>query len=223
MWYEKLLTPLVTNWPLVVVAIWGIFVARNTLTTIVEQTGATKTAAQAALLNAQAVINAERAWVVVELHPVCHQAEDGRWVGEDGVSLSNKEILRGNYTAHSLKIRNMGRTPAQILSYDMAYSCLPEGVTNLPPGHVGDVAGITEYNRFLADGNPIEVLPPFNIANFMMYSMSEINERKKTAVFHGWVKYRHMFSSEDCISEYCYAYNPSLKRLTMVGRHTKYT
>jgi hypothetical protein len=178
--------------------------------------------AEAALLNAKAVINAERAWVVAELHPLSRRDEDGQWFGYDGKRLTTEETLAARHMAYSLRIRNMGRTPAQILSYQMAYSCLPEGVTDLDPNATPNIIGTYEFNHFLADRDPIEILPPFNARNYLMDAWDEIEQLKKTGVFHGWVKYRHMFSPEEFLSKYCYVYTPSLKKLTMVGRHTKY-
>lgn len=46
--YQKLLDPLIANWPIVAVAIWGTLVAVRTLRTIRDQTEATTKAAEAA-------------------------------------------------------------------------------------------------------------------------------------------------------------------------------
>ena len=70
-WWEKILQaiywPLINNWPLVAVAAWATVVAMKSLRVIRDQTDATAKAAQAALLNAQALINAERAWILVKI------------------------------------------------------------------------------------------------------------------------------------------------------------
>jgi len=67
----------VPTWLLVVVGGAAAWIALRTLNDIREQTrntavaaGAAQKSADAALLNARAVINAERAWVLVELEPV---------------------------------------------------------------------------------------------------------------------------------------------------------
>jgi len=206
-----------------IVGILLVVVAAATGGVIWYQAVQTKVAAEAARLNAQAVINAERAWVVVELHPFSRRDEDGQWIGEeDGKRLTTEDIIAGKHMAYSLRIRNMGRTPAQILSYQMSYSCLPEGVRDLPTESQRNVYETAEFNHFLADRDPIEILPPFDTGVYMRDSWAEISELKKTGVFHGWVKYRHMLSADEFRSDYCYVYTPSLKRLTMVGRHTKY-
>jgi hypothetical protein len=49
--------------------IWQVKVFRRTLEAMNLQTKATETAANAALLNAQAVINAERAWLRIDIQP----------------------------------------------------------------------------------------------------------------------------------------------------------
>jgi len=222
---SRLLSPEnLPNIALVVVGILGIITAVCTLIIIKKQTEAAVKAANAALMSAQVVINAERAWIVVEMHPVYRRDEHGYWFSEDGVQLTTKEILAGEHLAYSLRIRNVGRTPAQILSYQFVYSCLPEGFKDIPPHSDGDISQTGVFNHLLPNGSgPIEILPPFDIGTYMTDSRTEIEDLKKTAVFHGWVKYRHMFSTDECQSDYCYVYRPSLKKSMAVGRRTKYT
>jgi hypothetical protein len=48
-----------------------------------------------------------------------------------------------------------------------------------------------------------------------------ISKFEKTAVFSGWVKYRHMFSdTDDFYAPFCYAYTASQEKLTRVGRYS---
>lgn len=82
---------------LVFVGIGGVWAALKTLKSIDRQTVATKEAAKAALLNAQAVINSERAWIHGEILQ--------SWIG------SNR---------WTLQVKNHGKTPAQILGYEIA-------------------------------------------------------------------------------------------------------
>ncbi|MGA1999244.1 MAG: hypothetical protein ABSG52_04575 [Terriglobales bacterium] len=181
---------------------------------------AVKASADAAFLNAQAVINAERAWVVAELHPMGKKRNDKHWVDDSGTLFTTEQLLGGKHEEYSLRIKNIGRTPAQIISFEMSYSCLSEGVTQLPSSSP-DVSHVSDFEHLLANSDPIEILPPFNPGPYMKDSWLDIKALKKTAVFHGWVKYRHMLSDEDCWWDYCYVYTPSLDRLTAVGQYTK--
>ena len=103
------------------------------------------------------------------------------------------------------------------------YTCLPEGITELPENSGGEFAHFKELNHLLAAGSGMEIGNPFDVRKLMSDSWQEINDLKKTAVFHGWVTYKHVFSAmEDCKSEFCYVYTPSAQRLSSVGRHTRY-
>jgi hypothetical protein len=180
--------------------------------------------ADAALLNAQAVINAERAWVIPELRPLVHLNENARrWLRRNGSWLTEEDILRGEHLQHCLKLRNMGKTPAQIISFQISYTCLPELVVDLPPDTKGQLIRTEFFNHFLAGGEAIEITePPIDVNSFILESYERISELESTAVFHGWVQYRHMFSSiEDWFADFCYVYTPRLKCLTSAGPYPK--
>ena len=58
--------------------------------------------------------------------------------------------------------------------------------------------------------------------NFFRDDIDAVRTFDKTAVIHGSVKYRHMFSTtDDCYADFCYTYKASEQRLVSVGRHTK--
>jgi hypothetical protein len=95
---ERLLRPVLSNWPLIAVAVWGIYVANKTLRAIARQadimeaqTRDTAKSADAALLNAKTAINAERAWV-----------------------FSTMEKLGDEMFV--LRITNHGKTPAEVIN-----------------------------------------------------------------------------------------------------------
>jgi hypothetical protein len=90
--------PFWSNWALVLVGIIAAWIAIGTLNDLKEQTAATKTfaeaanrSADAALLNAQAVINSERPWVIIF------------------VKRSSLDV--------TFAAANLGKTPAEIISY----------------------------------------------------------------------------------------------------------
>lgn len=188
---------------------------------------AASASANAALLNAQAIINSERAWVVVELVPVC--AKFGNWwhrpAGNGWAAMSDEEILNGDHLKHKLKFTNMGRTPAHILGFQIGYSCLLEGVTDLPEGASGDIVKFHPFDHLLAASASEEVLEPILDVNWYIGSSNSIEviraikELKRTAVFHGWVRYQHVFSGNDVVEEpFCYCYSHQNMRLNRVVR-----
>jgi hypothetical protein len=188
---------------------------------------AARATAIAAEDNASSLINSERAWVIAELVPVC--VKFGNWwhrpAGNGWAALSQEEVTRGDHLKHKLKFTNMGRTPAHILSFQIGYSCLLEGVTDLPEGTSGDIVEAHPFDQLLAAAGAIEVLEPiidvdwYLNSNNSIETIRAIRELKNTAVFHGWVRYQHVFSSNDVIEEpFCYFYGPQNMRLNRVVR-----
>jgi hypothetical protein len=179
--------------------------------------------ARAAQDNASTVINSERAWVIPELQSPAVD-RDGKlyWREAKNVAIAEKDILAGRHLIYTLKITNMGRTPAQILSFKIFYTCLDEGVRDLSPESPVDYAASREFIRLLDTRESIEIdEPKINVHEFVNRYSGSIRKLEKTAVIHGWVKYRHMFSREKtCYADFCYVYTVSRNRLSSVGRHT---
>jgi len=84
--------------------VWALFL---TLLVIGWQSTETRNAAQAALLNAQAVINAERPWIVMVVEP---------------------HATMGGFAIH---VKNKGRTPARVVAAYIGWDAV-EGISNLP-------------------------------------------------------------------------------------------
>lgn len=93
-WWED---AALATWWLVGVGILGTFAALGTLLYV-------RRSADAAFLNAQALINSERAWVDIEIIPQVHTP-----------------------TIYDLKITNHGRTPALVFTFDVGAESSPLG------------------------------------------------------------------------------------------------
>ena len=201
--------------------------SKQSIRVLERQTKATEDAAKAAQASAEAMISSERAWVIAELIPICRQLGN-LWYrpSADGWAvLSDAEILNGEYLKHKLKFTNLGRTPAHILGFQIGYSCLLEGVRDLPEGSSGDLVEFHSFDHLLTASGATEVLEPIIDVDWYLNSSNSIEvirairEFKYTAVFHGWVGYQHVFSSSDVIEEpFCYSYSPQNKRLNRVVR-----
>jgi hypothetical protein len=190
-----------------------------------NQARATETAANAATKSAEALINSERAWIIAELIPQAVRASNNQWfrvLGDTHVQMSTEEVLAGHHLRYKLKLTNMGRTPAQIFYFTIRYSCLGEGVRDLPENAGGKQASSRPFEHLLGGGQAIEIGEPIvDVGQYMRGDEDAIERFDKTAVIHGEVKYRHMFSTDDCYADFCYSYTASEHRLSSVGRHTK--
>ncbi len=195
------------------------------MTIMQNQARAAETAANAANKSAEALINSERAWVIAELAPQAARFGDHwcRFVGKGYASLSPEEIRAGYHLRYKLKLTNMGRTPAQLLGFTIRYSCLGEGVRDLPKNAGGKQASSRPFEHLLGgSGEAVEIGEPIvDVGQYIGDDTEAINRLEKTAVIHGEVKYRHMFSTDDCYADFCYVYTVSEERLSSVGRHTK--
>src|SRR5579864_1978193 len=182
-------------------------------------------AARAAKETADAQINAERAWIIPELKCLAVQGESGRWYKKaGGAAFTSGDILSGKHLRYIVKLTNMGRTPAHISEVRISSTLLAEGVRDLSPNAAGDTWQSHKINQFIAGGESAEITEPvLAVDAFISAEWLAIRELKKTAVFHGWVTYRHMFSREEDRAEFCYVYTPKLNHLSSVPRHTKYT
>lgn len=100
-WAENILAPLINNWPLVGVAVWGIIVAIKTLRVLREQTEATRKAAEATQASVNTLVDSERAWLVVIAESPCNLSRT-----------KNTWIYQG--FGFEWRVKNCGRTPAHI-------------------------------------------------------------------------------------------------------------
>lgn len=159
---------------------------------------ATETAANAASRSAEALINSERAWIIVELVLQAVRVGDNLWVRSDGrVLMDDSAIVAGHHLRYKLKLTNMGRTPAQLFYFAIRHSCLGKGVTDLPQNAGGDQTSFRSFEHMLASGESIEMDEIVDLHNYIQRDLADIDKFEKTAVIHGEIKYHHMFSSTE--------------------------
>jgi hypothetical protein len=228
---EPVRVPVSPEWALVIVGIitfvvigWQSWETRRSAQAMRDGLPLQKSTADAALLSARAVVNAERAWIVAELNCICNQGKDGRWYQRDGTALTMEEALRGDHLRYELKLTNAGRTPANITSFQVSYTLLPKGVTDLPTNAGGDLSERREPNQFVAGSSSVEISEPIIAVDaYTRGHWLPIRALEETAVVHGWVKYRHMFDQNEDQADFCYVYSVKLNRLSSVARYTNYT
>ncbi len=122
---------------------WLCILGVPTLYYLIHQTKATKVAAKAAMLNAQAVIDAERAWIVVSIEeefaplPLGHGGmTEGRIIQENNRRGNEAFManLKGEPKVFYVSCLNQGRTPARIISVCAAHLFIdrPENLPTPP-------------------------------------------------------------------------------------------
>jgi hypothetical protein len=158
---------------------------------------ATEKAADAALLNAQAVMNAERAWMVVK--------------GVDGRPLNTNSETGLQTALLSIAFENRGRSPAFLLEYAWKLDSLPVGESLPavpPPTSAYYVSGSTED----PDGFPLAPDAPYTMRNLgggVVIPEPQLVAKGEVIMWlHGWVKYRDVFGR---IQEtwFCYRWHRS--------------
>jgi hypothetical protein len=185
---------------------------------IQNQARATEAAANAATKSAEALISSERAWVVAELIPIC--VKFGHWcrpAGNGWATLSNEEILNGEHLKHRLKLTNMGRTPATIITFELGHSPLGDEGINGPIGDIVKDIENNEFDRVISGGESIQDTV-IDILQFRNKSIEKVGDSENCVGFYGLIKYRHVFSSVD-IEEvsFRYLYSPVVQKLTRVS------
>jgi hypothetical protein len=187
-----------------------------------NQARATETAANATTKSAEALINSERAWIIAELIPQAVRVHNVWFRVGDTRPMNAAEVLAGRHLKYGFKLTNMGRTPAQIFGFTIRYTCLGKGVTDLPDNAGGNQAGYRSFEHLLGGGQATEIGEPIvDVGQYIGDDADAIKRLEKTAVIHGEVKYRHMFSTDDFYAHFCYSYKASEERLISIGRHTK--
>jgi hypothetical protein len=201
-YFSRLFSPEnLPNIALVVVGIGGIITAICTLRLIKTQTIDTGIAANAALLNAQAVINTERPWLVVSVH-------------------SDPYLANGFF----FRITNKGRTPANVVSAyrEQKIVDLPDRL-RIPPEYSSPMYS-PEDNLIVADGK-WEDRPSFNpeaVISNPAGAREAFENAAQFLCFYGQVTYRDSFGqrsgdSGEHYTRWCYVYDVSQKRMVVSG------
>lgn len=169
------------------VAIIGVFFALIALITLICQTIATRKAAGAASDNAKALINSERAWILVDLTQCRFEPNPD----EMGVFWIRPIV------------KNSGKTIARIKYIRAIVKLLADG-ESLPPepqyplGQGADIPGIT---AMLPPNEPIK---PIKLA-ITSEELSLVHRFERFLYVHGFVVYLD-FSGQERRSNFCYYY-----------------
>ena len=188
---------------------------------------AAKRSADAAEKSADGLINAERAWVIPELEAIAVKKHNAWFyrstlqAGHSPVTLTTQEVLAGKHLEHYLKLTNMGRTPAQIMHFRINCSFLEEGA-EVKPDTPHEIIEDREFIKLLdsRESGQIEHPAVKVLEIIVKHCLNKTDGR--LATFWGWVKYRHMFSTDKSgYADFCYVYMADGSYLASVGKYAR--
>jgi hypothetical protein len=224
------------EWSLVIVGILTMFfigwqaletrraaeASKQSIGVMERQTKAAEDAAHAAKVSADALIASERAWVMGELSPRVRKVGQW-WYREDNVAITEEEVLAGKYLSYRLMIVNMGRTPAQIFSYEMRSGSLQVG-TEFSVDKLSTMT-VHNVNFFLGSDKP-QTLREFTIDDVFEKSDGTTNGTETGAIFVR-IRYADVVSQgraqdirETSFMYYYRAVAYSLDRISAENRYT---
>jgi type II secretory pathway pseudopilin PulG len=172
-------------WVLVIVGIVGAWIAIRTLTNIDRQTKAAEVSAEAARLNAQALIDAERAWIFVTISPLPGLPEESDRV----------EALFVMPT-----IKDYGRTPARIKKI---WAKKQQFTNPVPPEPDYEIADSVELDEIVLP--PQVAIQPLRLS----FSGSDFKQAREDSnlslCIYGYVDYSDL-ANRPRQTRFCYIY-----------------
>lgn len=210
-WCERLLAPVITNWPLLLVAIWGIWVTQRTLKVIARQAVSMRRQTTILRRSLEATIASERAGVMVDIEPV-----PGVGFVSDGSSRDASGTRRYCTNAFIRCIcSNQGKTPAKIIEKRCRLLVLPPN-TSLPRDPNLDIEIVDPVPHYLHSNEPTK-------HDWAITGDGEWGD--STVIIYGVVKYRHLFSEHEVQTTFGYkvAVAGVLERLILYPEYNKNT
>ena len=205
-YWEKVISPeILPTWILMILGIVGAIIACVTLGFIYcqaqdtqkalhwakESAIAAKQAAEASLLNAQAIVNAERAWIDGAFKKV--RDSDAGW--EDITSFPQQ-----------LRVINRGRTPAYVKAVELEWGAVSLELTTLPD-YLGNKS-IQEINIFLPPSRTPKKITVLDMARAVSNAdWLQILAGQKTGVVKAAIKYWDVISQENRETSFVYSYS----------------
>lgn len=180
--------PIWSNWALILVAALGAGAAFQSLGQIKRQAKSTEDAAKAASDNALAVVNAERAWIMVNVQP------KDNWI----VNLTSQESERIGISA-LLVCRNEGKSIAWITekwANAITFNTIPENPDFSDKGRIQQRA--------------VQPIAPTKSDSSctLWFEVPNIHARRKAMLLYGYVKYRTIFENRDGETRFGYIITP---------------
>ena len=159
---------------------------------------AARQSADAAKVSSQIILNAERAWILVEL--------ERTGVGHD----------------YNLKVTNWGKTPAIITSYGFRTDGVPIEIKELPE-NLSFVARQNQ-NIIIRGGGDSKILDHFEMSHYMSEWWQDIQVGRRTGIFAVTVEYWDVLKGiKPHEAQVVYSYKVSESRLVILPKYTQHT
>jgi hypothetical protein len=188
---------------LVGVAFWGTKIAARSLKAIEDQAKFTEKAANAASDNARAVIDAERAWIVVDLELKPGTGTIHTTLTAQSVSVS---VL--------LKCRNEGRTMAWIIE---------KWADAVPFTVIRDNPDFSDKSKIFQ--HAIQALPAGKKEDFgysLYFNVPNNSDSRGPILIYGYIKYRTIFQKRDGETRFAFILTPMNNLDTLPPEHPQY-
>ena len=185
---------------------WLVLLAFGTLIVVFWQTIQTKVAAKAALLNARAVINAERAWLVVKIKS---DPSSSRFPKENFINV----------------LTNVGRTPAKLKSIHIQHTVvgLADGLP-VPPVYGPRWAISVPENTFVVGQDDLRIGIPLTPGEALWkHNPNRAGDTPEFFVWYGRITYEDVFRTQGATPQeihetrWCYAWVVGEKRFVQFG------
>jgi hypothetical protein len=207
-WCEKLLSPVLANWLLLVVAVWGILVARGTLRVIARQAVSMRRQTKILRNSVNAQIASQRAWVMVDLEKV---PGVGAILTEGSSRERGGEIHYQTCARFSCICSNQGKTPAKIIEKRM---CLLVVTPSNP------LPKIPNFDNAVQDPVPHYLRPEGPFKKEFLVCGDGKDVMGHMIVVYGVVKYRHLFSENAVQTTFGYRVTVDDKFERLTDYHT---
>jgi len=210
-WREKLISPVVSNWPLIAVAIWGILVARSTLHAIKWQAEETANATKAMRDSLEVTVAENRPWLLPHLQEGKDRIQEPYLKPVGSVPQAE---LRFSHCVFFFK--NYGQTPAKALML-RAELRIGDNPTEPPSSDIYDVTEV-KFNPFIfpqgeAVPHSAQLTPDAFITD---RELDDITNGIRFLWLQGIVRYRHTIETEtlsdapDFETKFCYVWETRL-------------
>lgn len=206
----------IPTWLLVFVGIGGILAAVSSLRTIQKQTEHAATAANAALLNAQAVINSERPWIFIPFV--------GKFPRIWPPALVERLPGVYQYSECCFWFKNFGKSPARVIEFKRQMKICTKN--DIPPVTVFDPADAQKGETTIPHDTQIPILAGIEGGQVSSEDIRAVEiDFSKSLWICGYVKYVDTFSLKDAPTyetRFCYRWANNTAAMPFAAEKTPF-
>lgn len=220
---EKILSPVLSNWPLIAVAIWAIIVAVQTLHTIREQTEATRKAAEATAQSVEAINR--QVGIMERQTKAAEDAAEAAKASAEALVRSERAWLVVSVESRSMDdynfaVKNYGRTPAAIYAVQSLHFAPPRNVSlSMVPDYGIDCR--LPHERIVVPDEKWG-FAAINPRHELAAEWQEIHAGARPLYQLGIVRYRDVLTDEKHETRFCFQFDTPTGRWETSGPTREY-